>query len=183
MTECRPRTATLLVAVWRSGLRRGLRRRRRTSAGRCAGPRATVVPSTSRVRVPSGARRWTRAERPGMSPCSSRYSSDAMSSSTSSVMRSSRTVSPGSTSARLSWLGGRAPRRPVPRDGVAVGAGRGIAEQLDEPLFDLVGDDVLPPAGLEVGLVPGQADDVDEQALGQAVLADHAVGQHAAPAR
>src|SRR4051795_3846844 len=56
-------------------------------------------------------------------------------------------------------------------NGIAVWACRRMAEQLDEAILDLVGHDVLPPESLYVGLVPGQADDVGQQALGQAVLA------------
>ena len=36
---------------------------------------------------------------------------------------------------------------------------------------------MLPPAGLEVSLVPVETDDVHQEALGQAMLADHALGQ------
>ena len=66
------------------------------------------------------------------------------------------------------------------RDRVAVGAGRRVLEQLDEARLDVVGDHVLPPARLGVDLVPLEADDVDQQALGEPVLAHHALG--AAPA-
>ena len=67
--------------------------------------------------------------------------------------------------------------RDRPRDRVAVRAGGRIVEQHHQAGLDVVGDDVLPPTGLDVGLVPVEADDVDQQPLGQAVLADHALGQ------
>ena len=43
--------------------------------------------------------------------------------------------------------------------------------------LDRIGDDVLPLAGLGVGVGPRQAQDVGEEALGQAVAAHHALGQ------
>ena len=46
-----------------------------------------------------------------------------------------------------------------------------MAQKLHQPGLDLVGDDVLPPSRLEVGFLPGQADDVGQQPLGEPVLA------------
>ncbi len=68
-------------------------------------------------------------------------------------------------------------------DGVAVRAGRGIPEQLYELLLDVGGDRVLPPGGLGVDLLPFETDDVDEEALGQAVAAHDGGGQAAALGR
>ena len=55
-----------------------------------------------------------------------------------------------------------------------------MPEHLDQAGLDLVGDDVLPAARLEVGLLPRQPDDVGQQPLGQAVLAHHALGDRPA---
>ncbi len=49
-------------------------------------------------------------------------------------------------------------------------------EDRHETGLNLVGDDVFPASGLEVRLVPGQADDVDEEPFGEAVLAHHSLG-------
>src|SRR5579875_97868 len=63
-----------------------------------------------------------------------------------------------------------------------IRAGAGVAsagmadpasQQGDQAPFHLVGDHVLPAAGLDVDLLPRQANDVDEQALGKPVLAHH----------
>src|SRR5438309_622597 len=61
-------------------------------------------------------------------------------------------------------------------DGVAVRAGgrTGLAE---DALLDLGRDDVLPRVGLLVGAVPRDLQDVDEQALGEAVAPDQR-GRH-----
>src|SRR5690606_41856206 len=58
-----------------------------------------------------------------------------------------------------------------PGDGVAVRAGGGFAEQPVHRLLDGGGDDVLPLAGLGVGVGPRQVEDVGEEALGEAVPA------------
>ena len=55
-----------------------------------------------------------------------------------------------------------------------VGAARAMLESLadmgagtiDESGLDIVADDMFPPPSLDVGLVPGQSDDVDEESLG-----------------
>ena len=70
-------------------------------------------------------------------------------------------------------------RRAGARDGVPVRAGGRIAQQLHQAGLDVVGDHVLPAARLPVHLVPLQPDHVDQQALGQAVLAHHLLGQRA----
>ena len=57
------------------------------------------------------------------------------------------------------------------RDRIAVGAGGRVSQQIHQSGFDIVGDHVLPAARLAVHLVPFQPDDIDEEALGQAVLA------------
>ena len=86
----------------------------------------------------------------------------------------SRTRSPTWASARTVAGSGWRPR---PRDGVAVRAGGGVAQDLHQAGLDLVGDDVLPAVRLGVDLVPGQPDDVGQEPFGQAVLADDAGGQ------
>lgn len=55
-------------------------------------------------------------------------------------------------------------------DRIAIGRLQRIAQQLDEPLLDIVGDDVFPPAGLVVHVLPVDADDIGQQAFGQTVL-------------
>ena len=62
-------------------------------------------------------------------------------------------------------------------DGVAVRAGGGLAQHAVHGQLDAVGDDVLPLAGLLVGLGPRQPEDVGEEALGQAVAADDRLGE------
>ena len=62
-------------------------------------------------------------------------------------------------------------------DGVAVGACRGVVEDLDKTGFDLVRDDVLPAVGFLVHLVPGETDDVGEEPFCEPVLADDAGGE------
>ncbi len=62
-------------------------------------------------------------------------------------------------------------------DRVAVRAGGGVAEQLDEAALDLVGDHLLPPDRLLVGAVPGEPEDPDQEVLDQPVAADQALGQ------
>ena len=114
-----------------------------------------------------------------MKPPSSSNVSDPRFSSTSSLMRRSRTRSPSPTSARgRVATGGRG--RVRARDRVAVRAGGGVAEQLDQPRLDVVGDHVLPAPRLAVHLVPLEPDDVDEEALGQPVLAHDLLGQRPA---
>src|SRR5215469_7448642 len=66
-----------------------------------------------------------------------------------------------------------------PGDEVPVRAVHRIAEQLHQPALDLLGYHVLPPAGLDVHLFPGQSDDSDQEALGQPVLAHDPGGQPA----
>ena len=71
----------------------------------------------------------------------------------------------------------RPARRSRRRDRVAVRAGGGVAEHPDDGLLDRLGDDVLPLAGLLVGVGPGQPEDVGEEALGQAVAAHDPLGE------
>ena len=59
------------------------------------------------------------------------------------------------------------------RNRIAVRAGGRVTQDLHQPGHDLVGHDMLPAARLVVHQVPGQPDDVDEQALGEPVLAQH----------
>src|SRR5664280_2319339 len=58
-----------------------------------------------------------------------------------------------------------------------MGAGGRIAQEHHQVCLYVVGDHVLPPAGLDVGLVPVEPDDVDQEALGKPVFAHHARGQ------
>ncbi len=62
-------------------------------------------------------------------------------------------------------------------DRVAVGRLGGVVEQLEEASLDGLRHHVLPAARLLVDELPVQADDVDQQALGEAVLAHHPGGQ------
>jgi hypothetical protein len=48
-----------------------------------------------------------------------------------------------------------------------------VPEQLEKAAFDALGDDVLPPAGLDARLLAWHLDHADEQTLGQPVLALH----------
>ena len=59
-------------------------------------------------------------------------------------------------------------------------AGRRVTENLHQVGFYFIGNDVLPTPGFQVSLLPGEPDDVSEQALGQPVLAHHAFGDIAA---
>ena len=61
--------------------------------------------------------------------------------------------------------------------GLPCGQVVGVAHEAGEGGFDRLGDDVLPLAGFRVGLGPGEAEHVGEEALGQAVAAHHALGQ------
>src|SRR5215467_14161419 len=64
-----------------------------------------------------------------------------------------------------------------PGNYVPVRATDRVIEELDKPALDGVGYHVLPPAGLDVDLFPGQPDHADQQTLGQPVLAHHTHGQ------
>jgi len=66
-----------------------------------------------------------------------------------------------------------------PRDRIAVGRAGRPAEQLPHLGLDRVAHHVLPTAGLLVRLLVGQPDDVDQQELGEPVLAHHRDGVHA----
>jgi DNA polymerase-1 len=63
-----------------------------------------------------------------------------------------------------------------PGIGLPWGARRGVVQDRDHPFLDLIGDDPFPALGLLVGLVPRQADDPDQEVLGQAVPADEVLG-------
>ena len=63
------------------------------------------------------------------------------------------------------------------RNGIAVGRAGGRVEDLDEALLHVQGDDVLPAAGLVVDLLPLEADDLGQEALGEAVRAHDLTGQ------
>ncbi len=56
--------------------------------------------------------------------------------------------------------------------GKAVGAGRGLLQDDEEPVFDLLGQVVLEARGQAVGLVPCVPEHVGEEALDDAVAAD-----------
>lgn len=63
-----------------------------------------------------------------------------------------------------------------PRDRIAVRARGRVPQQVGEALLHVVGDDVLPARRLPVGLLPLEAEDVDEQHFSQPVAADDALG-------
>ena len=65
-------------------------------------------------------------------------------------------------------------------DRVAVRARGRAAEQAVHGRLDGLAHDVLPLAGLVVGLGPRQVEDVGEEALGEAVAADDLGGEHLA---
>ncbi len=67
------------------------------------------------------------------------------------------------------------------RDRVAVGGCGRVLQHVQDTAFDGFAHHVFPAAGFGVGLFPFQADHVDEQALGEAVLAHDTCGQSAAP--
>ncbi len=71
------------------------------------------------------------------------------------------------------------PARPG-RDRDAVRGVRRVPEHLDQPALDPLAHHVLPAAGLLVDVLVVEADDVDEQALGRAVLAHDRRGLGAA---
>ena len=58
-------------------------------------------------------------------------------------------------------------------DRVAIGIDHRLVQQFRQAVLDAVAHHVLPAARLRVDRVPLQADDVEQQALGQAVLAQH----------
>ena len=142
-----------------------------------AGPRAMVVSPTTRVKVPSGALAWMIAG-------GSRGQSVV-----TEVGQGGRLVldalgdplEPDAVAGhRLVQAALFGTDRLDAGDGIAVRAGGGIVQQHHQPGFDVIGDHVLPPARLGVGLVPVQPDDVHQQALGQTVLAHHPPGQRRA---
>ena len=67
-----------------------------------------------------------------------------------------------------------------PGDGVAVGRVVVVLEHREDLALDPLGHDVLPAAGLVVDVLPLEPDDVDEQPLGEPVLAHDAGGEQAA---
>ena len=67
-----------------------------------------------------------------------------------------------------------------PGDRVAVGRLAVVADHGEDLALDPLGHDVLPAARLLVDVLPLQPDDVDEQALGEAVLAHDAGGDQPA---
>ena len=134
----------------------------------------TWRPSTSTVVVPSGDAAVIVPDLPGTTSASSRNSSRPGVNSSSSGIR--LTVNPPPTSTSRQRHRGR---RVVvgAGDRVAVRAGGGVAEHADDGRLDRLGDDVLPLAGLLVGVGPRQLEDVGEEALGEAVAAHHPLGE------
>src|SRR5688572_27171181 len=63
-----------------------------------------------------------------------------------------------------------------PGDGIAVHACSWVAEDVDHPLLDLIGDDASPLRGLLVRQVPRKTDDLYEEPLRQTVAADELLG-------
>ena len=66
------------------------------------------------------------------------------------------------------------------RDREAVRAGRGAVQGHEEAVLDLLGQVVLEAPGQPVGLVPGVAEHVGQEALDDAVAADGGHGGLAA---
>ena len=62
-------------------------------------------------------------------------------------------------------------------------AGRRLAEDAEHRGLDVLADDVLPLARLLVGIGPREAEDVGEEALGEAVPAHDPLGEPAAGGR
>src|SRR5436190_17269632 len=67
-----------------------------------------------------------------------------------------------------------------PGDRVAVRRDGRVVEDLEQPALDRLGHHVLPSTGLGMHVLPLQADHIDQEPLGQPVLAHHA-GREAAP--
>src|SRR5579863_726420 len=65
-------------------------------------------------------------------------------------------------------------------DRIAVGVHRRVAELGRDQLLELVGEDVLEHLGLGVNAIPGHAERIGEEALEEAVVADH-LERHAPP--
>ena len=115
---------------------------------------------------------------PGMSSASASRLSASSSSSIFSLMRTTSTGAFLGVDERGARLGGLLALGS--RDRVAVRARGRVAEQLDELLLDVGRDRVLPAVGLAVDLLPLEADDVDEEALGEPVAAHDGRGEVAA---
>ena len=113
--------------------------------------------------------------RPGWMDDSSRKSSRPGANSSSSGMRDTVKRSPTTRSASGDGVGGL--RRSEPGMGLPCGQVVGSPSTRFMASSTGVGDDVLPPTGLVVGVGPRQAEDVGEEALGQAVAAHDALGQ------
>ena len=64
-----------------------------------------------------------------------------------------------------------------PRDRVAVGTFTVLTDQREDLALDPLAHDVLPPTGLVVYVLPFKAHDVEQQALGQSVLAHDPRGE------
>ncbi len=69
------------------------------------------------------------------------------------------------------------------RDGIAERRGGGVVEHLDQTALDILAHHVLPAARLGVDVLPRQPDHVDEQPLGQPVLAHHGDRRGRGPCR
>ena len=143
-------------------------------------PTPTWRPSISTVSVPSGDAAVMTPSLPGSRALASRNSS-----------RPGRELEllgdPGDREALADGDGGERTgvRLDVvrPGDRVAVGARGRAAEQAVHRLLDRLAHDVLPLAGLVVGLGPRQVQDVGEEALGEAVAAHDLGGQQLAGRR
>ena len=68
-------------------------------------------------------------------------------------------------------------------DGVAVGIELGLAQQLEDALLHAFRDHVLEALGLVMHLVPGVAQDADQEHLEEAVVTNELEGNLAALAR
>ena len=137
-------------------------------------PTPTCLPSISTVSVPSGDAAVIVPAFPGCSALASRNSSRPGVNSSSSVMRLIVNPSPTVTFGQRARLALDVLRA---RDRVAVRARRRAAEEAVHRLLDGLAHDVLPLAGLVVGLGPRQVQDVGEEALGEAVPAHDLGGE------
>ena len=136
----------------------------------------TMSPSRSTT---TASRSWaTTTFAPGSTPAACSWRSTSASVCTLSQIRLTIDLAgqAGEGEVALGAVAGRLATAPAPNSSrpgnrVAVGRAGRLAEQLVDLLLDRLAHHVLPAAGLVVGLLVGHADDVDQQQLGEAVLA------------
>ena len=84
---------------------------------------------------------------------------------------------------RLIWSapnGGGEPELGQAWNGIAEGGGGGVVENPNQAALDVLAHHVFPATGLGVYFLPRQPDHVDEEPLGEPVLAHHGDSQAAA---